>query len=144
MLIQNGHTSHTSIKLIELACKNNIHLLCLPPHTTHVLQSLDIGVFKLFKANFSKACTKYLAKYPGRVATVDKLASLIAEAWPLSLTMVNVLSSFKKCGIFPLNPGEITDRQLAPSKAVCSQGECQIPQSQGSPLFTKEKETTQM
>ena len=53
--------------------------------------------------------------------------------------MVNVLSGFKKCVIFPLNPGEISDRQLAPSKAVGSKGdhECQTP---GSPLFTKEKE----
>ena len=140
LLIQDGHTSHTSIELIELARDNNIHLLCLPPHTTHVLQPLDVGVFKSFKANFSKACMKYLAKYPGRVVTVDKLASLVAEAWPLSLTTVNVLSGFKKCGIFPLNPGEVTDRQLAPSKAVCSQGASQTPQSQGSPLFTKEKE----
>lgn len=38
---------------------------------------------------------------------------------------------------FPLNPGEVSDRQLGPSKAVGSQGECQTP---GSPLFTKEKE----
>ena len=98
LLIQDGHTSHTSIDLIELARENNIHLLCLLPHTTHVLQPLDVGVFKLFKANFSKACTKY-SKYPGRVVTVDKLASLVAEAWPLSLTTVNVLSGFKKCGI---------------------------------------------
>ena len=28
------------------------------------------------------------------------------------------MSGFKKCGIFPLNPSEIDDRQTAPSKAV--------------------------
>ena len=39
-----------------------------------------------------------------------------------------------------MNPGEISDRQLAPSKATGSQGECQTP---GSPLFTKEKELFQ-
>lgn len=91
MLIQDGHTSHTSIKLIELARENNILLLCLPLHTMHILQPLDVGVFKSFKANISKACTKYLAKYPGRVVAVDKLASVVAEAWPLSLKTVNVL-----------------------------------------------------
>ena len=66
---------------------------------------------------------------------MDKLASLVGEAWPLSLTSVNVLSGFKKCGIFPLNPGEVTDRQLAPSKAVCSRDVTPNP-----PLFSKEKE----
>ena len=36
------------------------------------------------------------------------------------------MSGFKKCGIHPLNPGEVSDRQLAPSKAVTcsSQPEC--------------------
>ncbi len=68
---------------------------------------------------------KYMAKYPGKIVTVDKLAFLVAEDWPLSSTMVNVLSNFKKCGIFPLDLGEFNDRQLARSKAVCSQEECQ-------------------
>ena len=76
LLVQDGHGSHVSI---ELACSNNIHLLCLPSHTTHVLQLLNVGVFKSFKSNFLKACSKYLAAYPGRVIT-DKVASLVAEA----------------------------------------------------------------
>lgn len=33
-------------------------------------------------------------------------------------TLLNILSGFKKCGIHPLNPGEVKDRQLAPAKAV--------------------------
>ena len=35
--------------------------------------------------------------------------------WPQSLTMVNIMSGLKKTGIYPLNPGEVTDRQIAPS-----------------------------
>ena len=106
----------TSIELIELARSNDVHLLCLPSHTTHVLQPLDVGVFRSFKGNWSKACSKYLAANPGRVITSDKLASLIADAWPLSLTLLNIMSGFKKTGIYPINPGEVIDRQLAPLK----------------------------
>ena len=61
LLIKDGHTSHTSIEVIELACANNVDLLCLPAHTTHILQPLDVGVFKSFKAHFSKTCHKHLA-----------------------------------------------------------------------------------
>lgn len=141
LLLQDGHASHTSIELIELARANDIHLLCLPAHTTHVLQPLDVGVFKSFKSNFSKACSKYLAKYPGRVVTTDKLASLVAEAWPNSFTAVNVLSGFKKSGVYPLNPGQVTDRQLAPSKALCPPPEkTETTSTPGSPLFSPEQE----
>ena len=35
LLIMDGHGTHMSIELIELARSNEIHLLCLPSHTTH-------------------------------------------------------------------------------------------------------------
>jgi len=35
VLIFDGHHSHISTDLIELAQRNRIHLLCLPPHSTH-------------------------------------------------------------------------------------------------------------
>ena len=122
---------------------SNVHLLCLPAHTTHILQPLDVRVFKSIKSNFSKACSKYLSKHPGRVVTNDKLALLVAEAWPSSFTAVNIMSGFKKSGVYPLNPGEVTDRQLAPSKALCPQPQpedTKAAPTPGSPLFSPEQE----
>ena len=133
LLIQDGHASHISIELIELARDNGVHLLCLPAHTTHILQPLDVGVFKSFKSHFSKACSGYLSKHPGRVITTDVIASLVAEAWPNSFTLVNILSGFRKCGIFPINPGAVSDRQLAPSKALRAGRESEEPTSPFTP-----------
>ena len=82
---------------------------------------------------------------PGRVITADKLAFLIAEAWPHSFTAVNTMSGFRKCGVFPFNPSTITDRQIAPSKAFRRQSP-EIHQKSdstsecSSPLFSPEKE----
>ena len=118
VLIEDGHESHITIDVIELAHQNDVHLLCLPAHTSHILQPLDIGVFKLFKSHYSKACRKYIMDNPGRVITSDVIARLVAEAWPHSFTPVNILSGFKKRGVYPLNPSEVDDRMLAPSKAV--------------------------
>jgi len=146
LLIHDGHASHISIEAIEFARTNNIHILCLPAHTTHVLQPLDVGVFKSFKSNFSKACTHYIAKHPGRVITPDVLASLVAEAWPTSFTVLNIMSGFKKCGLFPFNPSAVDDRQSAPSKAfqaTSEPGPISEPTSEinSEPLFTKEQES---
>ena len=45
ILFFDGHFSHMSITLIKKARAFGIHLFCLPPNTTHVLQPLDVGVF---------------------------------------------------------------------------------------------------
>ena len=116
LLIQDGHTSHMSIEAIEYCKSNEIYILCLPSHTTHILQPLDIGVFKSFKSNFSKACTNYMSKNPGRVITPEFLASLVVEAWYVSLTHLNIMSGFRKSGLFPFNPSMVNDRCTAPSK----------------------------
>ena len=51
-------------------------MLCIPAHTTHILQPLDVGVFKCFK---SKECKKALVEHLNRVITAEKIASLVGE-----------------------------------------------------------------
>ena len=79
--------------------------------------ALDVGVFKSLKSFYYKACKKYITDHPGRVITTDVIVSLLADAWPQSITPINIMSGFKKSGTYPLNPGEIKDRDLTPSKA---------------------------
>jgi hypothetical protein len=45
LLICDGHHSHETIELRAMALGHQIELYCLPPHTSHRLQPLDIGVF---------------------------------------------------------------------------------------------------
>lgn len=118
LLIFDGHSSHLSIDVIEYARSNGLYL---SSHTSHILQPLDVGVFKSFKTYFSKVCRQYIAKNPGRVVTEEVFASLVGEAFGQSHTPLNILSGFKKNGIYPFNPGEIRDRQLAPSTALRKQ-----------------------
>ena len=41
LLICDGHGSHLDVNTIGILVEHNIHLYCLPPHTTNVLQPLD-------------------------------------------------------------------------------------------------------
>ena len=54
ILVLDGHGSHMSAKATNICVENNIVLYCLPPHTTNVLQPLDVSVFRPFKIYFSK------------------------------------------------------------------------------------------
>ena len=125
-------------------CHRTPHILQPLDVTPHILQPLDITTFKSCKTNFSKACSTYLATNPERVVTTDKLALLVVEAWPSSFTPVNIMSGFKKCGVFLLNPSEVSDRQTAPSKTFCQQN-CKtgtaLTESE-NPLFSPEKRST--
>ena len=128
LLIEDGHSSHVSIELIELARENSVHILCLPSHTTH-LQPLDVGVFKSFKSHYNNECRKYLIAHPVRTIATENIAALVGMAWSQSLTPVNIMAGFRKAGAYPLNPGVISDRQVAPSLVV---NPSKSPSSQGS------------
>src|SRR5258706_10884514 len=39
LLIVDGHSSHFTQEFLEYAKDHDIHVLCLPPHITHTLQS---------------------------------------------------------------------------------------------------------
>jgi hypothetical protein len=45
LLILDGHGSHVSLEFVEYAEQHNIVPLCFPPHSTHHLQPLDVGLF---------------------------------------------------------------------------------------------------
>ena len=59
LLILDGHNSHCTYAFCTFAEKHNIIVVCLPSHTTHILQPCDVGVFgplsKLWKSQVNKA-----------------------------------------------------------------------------------------
>ncbi|CAF1463501.1 unnamed protein product [Rotaria magnacalcarata] len=47
LLIMGNLSAHISVKVIELAQKHQVILMCLPPNTTRALQPLDVTTFGL-------------------------------------------------------------------------------------------------
>ena len=83
LLILDGHGSHLNIDIINLCRENNIHLYCLPPHTTHIFQPLDVVIFWPVKAHFNKI-TQHL-----------KLATL-GSSNPINCCKTNFTRIFKE------------------------------------------------
>ena len=66
-LLVDGLSSHMTLDLIDLARENNIILFCLPPHTTHLLQPLDVSVFKSLKDHFYRSLRAFCFETLGNV-----------------------------------------------------------------------------
>jgi len=72
LLVFDGHNSHLSTRVVDIAMKNNIQLLCLPVHTSSILQPPDVGVFKGVKAAWRKCLHDYYDDT--RYCNIDKRA----------------------------------------------------------------------
>ncbi|PQM43531.1 hypothetical protein VC83_09658 [Pseudogymnoascus destructans] len=55
LLICDGHDSHISGNFISHCIQNRISILILPPHTSHVLQPLDVAIFGPLKKRLTTA-----------------------------------------------------------------------------------------
>ncbi|KAM4067331.1 DDE superfamily endonuclease [Hirsutella rhossiliensis] len=54
LLVLDGHGSHETVYSMYPCYQHKIHLIHLPPHTSHVLQPLDLSVFSPLKHYYRK------------------------------------------------------------------------------------------
>jgi hypothetical protein len=50
LVLMDGHKTHCTEETLQYCVNNDIFIECFPPHTSHVIQPLDVGVFNSFKA----------------------------------------------------------------------------------------------
>lgn len=103
LLIADGHSSHITAKVIAYAMEHAIDLLILPPHCSHILQPLDVGVFALLKRALATETDKVARLDPGRISRVEWTLMYI-RARERALTLANIKSGWSATGLEPLSP----------------------------------------
>ena len=112
VLFFDGHHSHMSISLIELARSNNVHLVCFPPHCTHILQPLDVSVFGPVKATWRKVLKEHQLETCAATVTKEEFPMLLARLLEKSFLPRQLTSGFYKCGLCPLSREAIPSHKL--------------------------------
>ena len=108
--------------MIELAIQNNIELFCLPPHTTHKLQPLDVGVFGPLQKAWVRQCDDYLGK-TGEGMQKRHVVREYMQAREKSFMENTILQAWKKCGIRELEGIKVfTEADFAPSLNTSTRG----------------------
>jgi DDE superfamily endonuclease len=110
MLILDGHRSHIIPEFMDFCESHKIILLCLPAHTSHMLQPLDVAVFSPTKHWYRKAIDQRLYLGDLRIPKSEFL-DIYSKTRPRSLTSNNIQAGFRKAGLVPFNPATVL-RQL--------------------------------
>lgn len=109
LLLLDNHNSHIGLESILFARENGIEMLSFPPHCSHRLQPLDIAIFGPFKQNLKVALNDFMAANPGKIISYKDVPKLATYAYQNSFTAKNILASFRKPGIWPLNRAAFND-----------------------------------
>jgi DDE superfamily endonuclease len=120
LLLLDGHATHVTTNLIEFCAANRIILGLLPPHSTHKLQPLDVGIFGPLASAYSAALESKLSSLPlaGSISKGD-FWQIFEAAWLKAANPTNVVSSFESTGIHPYQPMKTLGRlpsQIEPVK----------------------------
>ena len=103
LLILGGHGSHITKAMCQLAIDNNIEIFCLPAHTTHKTQPLDVGIFGPLQLHWMQRCDEVLDKTGEEIPILEFIKEYMATQG-LAFKPDTIMSAFARCGICPLNP----------------------------------------
>ena len=123
LLILDGHSSHSTPEFDQFCRQKQIITVCLPPHTSHILQPLDVACFGPLKRAYSQLVQNLARK---SIFHVDKRDFL--EMYEIARETIhsgpNIVSGFRATGLVPFNPDYVLSQlpELTPSPPSSSHG----------------------
>jgi hypothetical protein len=109
LLVLDGHGSHLTPEFDKMCKDNNIICICMPPHSSHLLQPLDVGCFGPLKRAYGGLVE---AKMRLGYNHIDKLDFL--KAYPAARQQVfsiqNIQNGFRAAGIRPHDPSQVLNK----------------------------------
>jgi len=109
LLFYDGHSSHISLRIVELALENSVELIKFPSHLTDRLQPLDKCVFGPVKKTWERLLVNHGKSNIGKAHTFlrkHEFCSLLGQLWR-KINESNIISGFVSTGLFPINVGKI-------------------------------------
>lgn len=113
LLIYDGHSTHIQLKILENAAKMGVTIIKLPSHASHLLQPLDLAVFKSMKDKWDAKIVSWQRLNVGTKLQKDTFSQILGEVWQ-ELDPKVIRNGFKKGGVYPLNKNVIPDEKFNP------------------------------
>jgi len=109
LIILDGHGSHTTPAFDKFCTEHSILTQCMPPHSSHLHQPLDVSCFSVLKQAYGDLVKARMAL---GVHHIDKplFLELFQGARKKAFTSKNIKSGFKATGLIPLDPSQVLKR----------------------------------
>ena len=106
LLILDGHSSHATADFDHFCTERRIIPLYMPPHSSHLLQPLDISCFGLLKHYYGQ---KIREMAQNGIQTIDKIdfLSIYTKVYANAFSKTNIQSGFGAAGLIPLKPERV-------------------------------------
>lgn len=127
LLIVDGHGSHIQAAFIAHCMEHDIDLLIMPPHCSHLLQPLDVGVFSAFKRAHGSETDAVSRLSTQRIKRPEWL-QMFMRSREKALTSSNIRAGWRGTGLMPFNPSRVLD--LLPSQPAPPQRPSYTPPDQ--------------
>ena len=119
MLIFDGHVSHMNREFLSTCLDYMVLPVCLPPHTTHFSQPLDVSIFSPLKAAYSNILHRR-TQAGEKGVWKGNFYKLYVEAQEIAFTPENIRSGFWNTGLVPLDFGALRRTLKTPTPTAVS------------------------
>ena len=103
LLIIDGHESHNSLDFQNYCKDNNIVTLYMPPHSSHLLQPLDVGCFAPLKQAYGRQVESLMRSQINHI-TKQEFLPCFKRAFDSTITASNIQGGFRGAGLVPFDP----------------------------------------
>ena len=105
VLVYDGYGSHYNDEIVAKAIQLQIILVLLPANSTHLIQPLDISVFKPFKTVLKREVDSFMINNAVTAFSKKDSITITSKAWIEGIVnrKDNIISGFKASGLWPLS-----------------------------------------
>jgi len=109
MIVLDGHESHLSIPFEEYCKENKIITICLPAHSSHLTQPLDVGCFSVLKRLYGKQLEIFIRAHINHIMKPEFFIAFVA-AHNATMKPENIKAGFRGAGLVPYNPEAVLSK----------------------------------
>lgn len=109
MIVLDGHESHLSAAFEEFCKEKNIITLCLPAHSSHITQPLDVGCFSVLKRSYGKELEAFIKAHINHITKPEFFIAFKA-AHAATMTAENIKAGFRGAGLVPYDPQAVLSK----------------------------------